>query len=133
MQATQYQLTTKLRRLCGSVYWSFALRIALVLVVGFGMNHWLNGAVSGQGRSLSSTSVPLLTHADAPGGATLHVPPVEQCELGSPASLVFDASDVRLGYWQPIAMPSPRIVPAGLVLSYLCDSARHQCSGVQLI
>ncbi|QDU27436.1 hypothetical protein ETAA8_25230 [Anatilimnocola aggregata] len=54
-------------------------------------------------------------------------------ELNSSSTLRVESDWTEVIYWQPAALPSPRLIPNGLVLSYLCDSARHQCSGVQLI
>lgn len=68
----------------------------------------------------------------APAGQAVVTPQAEVSELYPPTSLRFDAADSTFIFWQPPTLASSRIVPQGLVLSFLCDSARHQCSGVQL-
>jgi hypothetical protein len=61
-------------------------------------------------------------------------PPAEYCDLFNAApDLQMDSVLAETDFWSPATMPSLGTIPHGLVLSYLCDSARHQCSGVQLI
>jgi hypothetical protein len=67
-----------------------------------------------------------------PSEQAVVTPQAEGSELYPPTSLRFDAEDSTFIFWQPVTLASSRIVPQGLVLSFLCDSARHQCSGVQL-
>jgi hypothetical protein len=54
-------------------------------------------------------------------------------ELQTNAPLQVESDWTAVIYWKPATLPSPRLIPLGLVLSYLCDSARHQCCGVRLI
>jgi hypothetical protein len=68
----------------------------------------------------------------APVEQAVVTPQAEGSDLHPPTSLRFDAIDSAFIFWQPPTLASSRIVPQGLVLSFLCDSARHQCSGVQL-
>ena len=70
----------------------------------------------------------------SPAANQVTAPPVEVCDLFPVASdIQLDSVLAESQYWSAVTTPSPRIIPDGLVLSYLCDSARHQCSGVQLI
>lgn len=75
-----------------------------------------------------------LSAADQDGGSQqlLTSPTCETSELYPPTPLRFDADGSTIILWQPKELASSRIIPQGLVLSFLCDSARHQCSGVLL-
>lgn len=59
-------------------------------------------------------------------------PLAEMSELYPPTHFQLDTDNTRVLLWQSPLLTSSRIIPQGLVLSFLCDSARHQCSGVQL-
>ena len=74
------------------------------------------------------------SHAEQsdPAQQTLVTPHIEISELYPPTNLRFENDHATIAFWQPLTLASSRIIPRGLVLSYLCDSARHQCSGVQL-
>lgn len=74
------------------------------------------------------------TTADQDGSSQplLTSPTSEASELYPPTTLRFDADGTTIILWQPKELASSRIIPQGLVLSFLCDSARHQCSGVLL-
>jgi|GEM_PF-5616221 len=68
----------------------------------------------------------------APADQAVAAPQGEGSEAYPPTSLRFDSDHCTVLLWQPPELASSRIIPQGLVLSFLCDSARHQCSGVQL-
>ncbi len=104
---------------------------SLVLVAAWSLNcHWTIAAC-GTDHTSSQTVVDERDES-SPVDPTVLTPQAEGSELYPPTSLRFDAEDSAFIFWQPVTVASSRIVPKGLVLSFLCDSARHQCSGVQL-
>lgn len=103
---------------------------------------WMLGpAVAGRSRqhhlqsSNHATAVSQTTTTDVQQSGSqqlLTSPTCEASELYPPTTLRFDADGATVIFWQPKELASSRIIPQGLVLSFLCDSARHQCSGVLL-
>jgi len=105
--------------------------MAVLVVIFPGLCNLLSSA-SGGSRHADSAAVVSSDNAIASQPA-LEAPQSEPGALFSVAGLELHNPSGGLVYWQPLTWSSPRIIPEGLVLSYLCDSARHQCSGVQLI
>jgi hypothetical protein len=100
---------------------------------------WVLGpAVAGRSRqhqlSNHAAAVSQVSAAVEEGSSQqlLTSPTSEASELYPPTTLRFDADGSTIILWQPKELASSRIIPQGLVLSFLCDSARHQCSGVLL-
>lgn len=72
--------------------------------------------------------------AELPVSSHVAAVPAEVCVLFNAASdLQLDTVLSETDFWSRATTTSSGIMPCGLVPSYLCDSARHQCSGVQLI
>lgn len=107
------------------------LRLVLLLATIPGLCNLLSHAAPLQPHA-STTATVSQDNADVDQPA-VESPQFEPGALFSVASLEFDNSASDLVVWRPQAWTSSGIIPEGLVLSYLCDSARHQCSGVQLI
>lgn len=67
-----------------------------------------------------------------PAEQAVATPNAEASESYPPSNLRFESDSTTVLLWQPPTLASSRIIPQGLVLSFLCDTARHCCSGVQL-
>lgn len=96
-------------------------------------------AVSGGRDNTSPMNCPAMIGTQAssadpgsPGHEILTSPVDETSELYPPSPLRFETDSSTIILWQASETTSSRITPQGLVLSFLCDSARHQCSGVLL-
>jgi hypothetical protein len=116
-------------------HWRSVAHWAILFVLVPGLCHLLfaPGFAERSPATHAETIVASTPASDATGPGNLHLPATEPGELFQVAGLEFDHQTTGLVIWQSADSLSPRIVPVGLVLSYLCDSARHQCSGVQLI
>lgn len=74
------------------------------------------------------------SHSELPISSKVAAPPTEASDFFNAATdQQLDSVIGGTSLCSTATVPSSRIIPRGLVLSYLCDSARHQCSGVQLI
>jgi hypothetical protein len=109
----------------------FFLRIALILATIPGLCNLLSNAAPVQ-RCPTPAAAVSVDDSDANQPA-FQTTPSEQGSLFSITSVEVHNPSGGLVYWQPTTWSSSRIILEGLVLSYLCDSARHQCTGVQLI
>ncbi len=112
----------RLLRIC------FSLLYALLTVLACSAN--ASFAMAGDRDKIAAPGYP--SEQQVPVEQAVVTPQPEGSDLHPPTSLRFDAVDSAFIFWQPPTLASSRIVPQGLVLSFLCDSARHQCSGVQL-
>lgn len=108
---------------------SFSLLYAILTILAYMANATF--AVAGHDEIVSAAAIASEASEQSPPEAVV-TPEAEGSDLHPPTSLRFDAADSTFVFWQAPTLASSRTVPQGLVLSFLCDSARHQCSGVQL-
>lgn len=112
----------RLARICFSFLYAW-----LTLLAGFANVHF---AVAGDQHEVASPIA--ATSGEVPQEQAVVTPQADRSELYPPTSLRFESDDSAFILWQPPTLASSRVIPRGLVLSFLCDSARHQRSGVQL-